>query len=111
MKKTIFLVIIMLLVSQIAFSSATVQTISYEPYQKNEFPQWSYKLRRGETLLFGSLPITLSVTGITYSVVLGLGAQKISANPIQESIAILGIAATLSLLIAITDYIIGEVSE
>jgi hypothetical protein len=111
MKKTILMVIIMLLVSQIAFSSTTVQTINYEPYQRNEFPEWSYKLRRGETLLFGSLPITLSMTGITYSVVLGLGAQKISANPFKESLAILGIAATLSLIIAITDYIIGEVSE
>ncbi len=111
MKKIVLMVIIMLLVSQIVFSSTTVKTIAYEPYQRNEFPEWSHKLRRGETLLFGSLPITLSITGISYSVALGLGVGKISANPLQESLAILGIAATLSLIIAITDFIIGEISE
>jgi hypothetical protein len=62
-------------------------------------------------LFFGSLPITLSFTGLSYSLAQGLGSGTFSNDPFQESIAIFGIAAGLSLIIALTDYILGEMEK
>jgi hypothetical protein len=31
---------------------------AYEPYQKDEFPEWLIDLRRGEIIFFGSFPFT-----------------------------------------------------
>lgn len=112
MKRAAMVFIIILLIVHTGFAAPnTAGTTRYEPYDINEFPAWSLKLRRGETLLFGSLPITLSVTGLSYSVALGLGVPKFSNDPFKESLAVFGIAAGLSLIIAITDYILGEMEK
>lgn len=109
MKRITLVMLIFILCMQIGFT-ATDSTL-YEPYAPEEFPEWSFKLRRGETLLFGSLPITLSLTGLSYSVALGLGAQKFSNDPFTESLVVFGIATGLSLIIAITDFILGELEK
>jgi hypothetical protein len=109
MKRAMIVLFIMLLCAQMGFSAAN--STVYEPYGIDEFPDWSLKLRRGETLLFGSLPITLSLTGLSYSLALGLGAGKFSDDPFKESLTVFGIAAGLSLIIAITDFILGELEK
>jgi len=109
MKRATIVLLISMLCTQIGFS-ATIPTV-YEPYKNDEFPTWSVKLRRGETLFFGSLPITLSLTGFSYSLAQGLGSGTLSNDPFQESIAIFGIAAGLSLIITLTDYILGEMER
>ncbi len=83
----------------------------YEPYREDEFPQWSIKLRRAETLLFGSLPITVGVTGLVYGAAQLVGAERLHSDPIRESLAVIGIAGALSLAVVIADYIIGEMQN
>ena len=83
----------------------------YEPYRLDAFPQWSIKLRRAETLLFGSLPITVGVTGLAYGTAQLLGADKLHTDPLRESLAVIGIAGALSLAVVIADYIIGEMQN
>ncbi len=83
----------------------------YTPYSQDEFPQWSITLRRAETLLFGSLPITLGVTSLSYAAALSLGASPFYSDPSKNTLALIGIAGGLSLLVAITDYILGEMQK
>lgn len=109
MKRATIVLLIGILCAQIGFSATT--PTAYEPYGIEEFPTWSLKLRRGETLFFGSLPITLAFTGLSYSLAQGLGAGSFSSDPFKESLSVFGIAAGLSLIIAITDFILGEIQR
>ena len=82
----------------------------YEPYEKEEFPIWSLELRRAETIFFGSLVITFPVAMGVYA----LGKQFGMPTPpetYQEVLIEAGIAAGLSLVIALTDWLIGRFSE
>ena len=83
----------------------------YVPYSADEFPQWSIKLRRAETLLFGALPITLGMTSLSYAAALSLGASPFYDDTFKDTMAVIGIAGTLALVVAIADYIIGEMQE
>lgn len=103
MKKIVVIVLLLLLCLH-------PLTADYVPYSEDEFPAWSIKLRRAETLLFGSLPITVPVATLGYSLAVSLGAPRFSADPFYDSLSVFGVAAVLSLGIAIADYIIGEMS-
>ena len=80
----------------------------YEPYTEEEFPIWSHELRRAESIFFGSLAITFPLSMGAYSLATSLGAQGPS-EPYQQVLIQLGVAAGLSLIIALTDWIIGAV--
>ncbi len=95
----------------VVFSITILGAADYEPYRIDEFPEWSVKLRRAETLMFGSLPITIGVTGLAYSTAQLLGAAKFSQDPFVDTMTVIGIAGGLSLVIAVADYIIGEMQE
>lgn len=89
---------------------AADQLPAYEPYTQEEFPIWSGKLRRAEILFFGSFPLTLPVTILGYNIATSLGAPPFEATPgIKTTLSQVGIAAGLSFVIALTDFIIGEV--
>jgi len=103
-RKTIAIVVLVVLCLQPLMAD-------YTPYSKDEFPQWSLKLRRAETLLFGSLPITLGMTSISYAAAISLGASPFYNDPTKNTLAIIGVAGGLSLLVAITDYILGEMQK
>lgn len=104
-RKLIALVLLSLWLGQLGAQSTNVH--GYESYVDSEFPRWSHLLRRGEALFFGSLPITFAFTSLGYS-----AAQAMGAAPFKrEALALVSIAASLSLAIAITDYIIGEVQR
>lgn len=105
MRRSIALVLLLLLFFHPLWAD------TYEPYSADEFPQWSIKLRRAETLMFGSLPITFAFTGISYSVARSFGAQQFSADPIRESLTLFGIAGVMSVAIALADFIIGEMQD
>jgi hypothetical protein len=92
----------------VLFVLSPVMSADYEPYHIDEFPQWSIKLRRAETLFFGSLPITLGVTGLAYSAVQLASQNTWFSEPVQDSLTVLSIAGILSLGIALADYIVGE---
>jgi hypothetical protein len=85
--------------------------VKYVPYDANEFPLWSIKLRRAETLAFGSLPITFALVNLSYGAATSLGAPSISNDGMRESLTLLAVAGTLSIVVAIADYIIGEMQD
>ena len=105
MKRGISIMLLVLFLIHPVFSN------DYTPYSVDEFPQWSITLRRAETLMFGSLPITLGVTSLTYSVAQTFGASQFSTDPLRDSLTVLGIAGALSIAVALADYIIGEMQN
>lgn len=82
--------------------------LSYEPYGEDEFPIWTMKLRRAESLFFGSLVITLPLSVLAWNLMENAG--WVSADGIQEVGWQMLIAGGLSLSISAADWIIGEVS-
>ncbi|HKL60642.1 MAG TPA: hypothetical protein VJ863_12155 [Sphaerochaeta sp.] len=108
MKKSIVLVMILLFcVSLVPLASASLP--SYEPYQEDEFPLWTYKLRRAEILFFGSFVLTMGVASLTYSLAVNAGWAPPAKDDLTALFIQAGIASGLSLGIAVADYIIGEV--
>lgn len=81
--------------------------LSYEPYGEEEFPIWTMKLRRAESLFFGSMVITLPVAAIAWGLMESAG--WVQADGIQEFGFQMLMASGLSLGIAGADWIIGEV--
>ncbi|MGI6432457.1 MAG: hypothetical protein ACOXZ4_01115 [Sphaerochaetaceae bacterium] len=84
---------------------------AYEPYTRDEFPQWSLQLRRAETIAFGALPLTFAATSLGYNLALSFGAQRFSADPLYDSLATLAVAASAAVIIALADYIITEMQK
>jgi hypothetical protein len=37
-----------------------------KPYERDEFPEWAWNLRRGEIVAIGAFPVALILTGISY---------------------------------------------
>lgn len=110
MKKTLFIVVLILFCcSLVPLTSASLP--AYEPYEEEEFPLWSYKLRRAEILFFGSFVITMAVASLSYSLVVNAGWAPEAKNDLTAVLIQGGIASGLSLGIAIADYILGEVGE
>lgn len=74
----------------------------YEPYRQDEFAPWMQDVRRGETLFFGSLPISFAAASLTSAL---LPEQQ---QPVRFKLGItLGISAGIALL----DYILGKFGE
>ncbi len=92
-KKILALILIICLV----FPVFALDMKNAEPYKDEEFPKWLRKVRRGEILFFGSLPLTYAATTLGTSL----------ANKDMEFLPKLGIAAGASALIAIVDYFLG----
>lgn len=82
---------------------------SYMPYEQDEFPLWTYKLRRAETLFFGSLVITLPVSALLYRLAVSSNLLPSQNDPLSDLLVQASIAASLSLGISVADFIIGEV--
>lgn len=107
MKKTMLLMILLLFcVSLLPLASASLP--AYEPYQENEFPLWTYKLRRAEILFFGSFVLTMGVASLTYSLAVNSGLVPPAQDALTALFIQAGIASALSLGITVTDYILGE---
>ena len=108
MKKTLVLVMLLLFcLSLVPLASASLP--SYEPYQEDEFPLWSYKIRRAEILFFGSFVLTMGVASLTYSLAVNAGWASPAKDDLTALLIQAGIASGLSMGIAVADYIIGEV--
>ena len=107
LKKIIAFIMIISIVLTPLFSEAE---LSYEPYGEDEFPIWTMKLRRAESLFFGSLVLTFPIAMLTWNI---LEHQDIvhTSQPIQAFGWQMLIAGSHSLTIATADWIIGEVSE
>jgi hypothetical protein len=92
-----------------------------EPYTDEEFPSWAHSLRRGEILLFGSLPITFLLTNIGYGLIRfaahdfdssytpGLfGGSELVPYEDGEKIGMIAVSLSLSAVLASVDYFIGR---
>ncbi len=106
MKKTIALILIFSILA-LPLMADPIQ-YEYEPYTEEEFPIWAHELRRAESIFFGSLAITFPLSMGAYALVTSLGVQGPS-EPYQQALIQLGVAAGVSLIIALTDWIIGAV--
>ncbi len=108
MKKVLFFMIFLMATMPLA---AADEKVTYEPYQRGEFPQWAYELRRGETLFFGSLVITFPLAVLGWNSINALGGDLPTSPAFDTTLKQAGVACVLSLGIALADWIIGEVQE
>jgi len=108
MEKTL-LIMVLLLFCLSLFPLASASLPAYEPYQENEFPLWTYKLRRAEILFFGSFVLTMGVASLTYALVVNAGWAPPAKDALTALFIQAGIASGLSLGITVADYVIGEV--
>lgn len=109
MRRALALLLIMLILAPSVMVAEPLP--GYVPYEADEFPLWTYKIRRAEQIFFGSMMITIPITALVYSLLVN---NEIVASPTSVAQAYLiqgAIAASLSLGISITDYIIGEVRK
>jgi hypothetical protein len=100
----------------------TPPTRTPEEYGKEEFSPFLKALRRGEIILFGSLPISLFLTFEAYD----LGRFLINDRRLEyapwpfrppnaaqyskeETIGILVTAVSVSLVLAVADYVVGRI--
>jgi hypothetical protein len=94
------------------------------PYEKEEFPEWMHVVRRAEIVLIGSIPITLFFSKMGYQLV-RYGINDFNPdylpelfgnhNPIplteKEKRGILISTIIASGVVALTDFILGEVEK
>jgi len=127
-----FLVILFLSVQNFYAASTSTEeknedyiTINFEPYTKDNIPDWAHDLRRGEIITLGSLPFTTLSTTFMYSLYRYYNSGFDSTyfpNPFpsssdeadldtDEQIAILKYSCIFSLFVGVTDYIICTIQE
>ncbi len=106
-KKLIALLLVFIFLSSPLFADAE---LTYAPYGEKEFPIWTMKLRRAESLLFGSLVITLPVSSLIWSLLSSFDVVH-ADNDMQAFLYQLGMAGALSAVISTADFIIGEVTN
>ena len=123
MKKSLLSVILLSFVISLAPATLYAQTedTTPVPYEEEEFPQWMLDVRRFEIISVGSLPFTMLGTSLVYSGVMVATGQLASfPNPfdktapqltINDQLAVLGIAACISIGISLTDLIITLVKR
>lgn len=105
MKKLIALMLIFALSFNCVFADA-LDTMTYEAYSAEEFPDWANKLRRGESLFFGTLPITFAITGLIVGIA-NSGNTPLGGTEASQTLISLGIGAGASLIVALTDFFLG----
>lgn len=107
MRKTVAIILVLVLSANL-FADALPK---YEPYRDEEFPIWSQQLRRGETLFFGSLVITLPIVTLGTTLINSMGGNIPTDNAVGLRLGQAGVACVLSLGIALADYFIGRAQE
>jgi hypothetical protein len=107
MKRTLAWLLILCILLPLPLFSDPLPT--YAPYEQDEFPLWTYKIRRAETLFFGSMVITLPVSALLYRLALSSNILPAQEDALSDLLVQASIAATLSLGISVADYVIGEI--
>ncbi len=93
-----------------------------EPYAEEEFPDWMHTVRRFEIISLGTLPFTFLATFLVYDFVRYANsgfnpdfALFGSTNPVPyatgEKVGVVVAACSVSILIALADYLIGKARE
>lgn len=100
--------VVLLLLLIFLFSLGAQPLPTYEPYAKEEFSIWTYKIRRAESLFFGSLAITFPLSYGLYSLARSSGLISTPSSDLNALLIQSSIAASLSLGLAVADYVVGE---
>ncbi len=92
------------------------------PYDPEEFPPWVHDLRRAEIIMIGSIPVSIILSGLVYSLYRWaehdfsqeyspgiFGSQAAKELDETEKKSVLTITVSISGLIALADFIIGKV--
>ncbi len=103
-----------------------------EPYTAKEFPGWMLDLRRGESLFFGSFPLFFIFAGLGYDYYYyyavsgqnpaytpwpagpGTSGWTTTTNASQlsdKTKTLMLVSATASLMLALTDWLIGKLTQ
>ena len=101
MKKTIAIIIMICFSALVCVPIFALTLNDYEPYSNDEFPKWALDLRRAECIFFGGIPIAFPLTALTFSLF------KQETNFLKT----LGIACSVTAVIAVVDYILGVINE
>lgn len=120
-KKFIFLLLLSMYSSTFVFGENWV-LISHlndeaepEPYEKEEFPEWAWYIRRFEIMLLGSFPIIYIMTSFSYDLyyLAASGGEDSfgSHRDDQDLINMVVITASICGVIAIADLIISLVKR
>lgn len=99
MAKKIITILLLLCISSSLFA---LDMSKAEEYSENEFPHWAVTLRREETVFFGSIPFTFTATSLIMN-----KALKQDWSFWKTA----GVACSASAVIAIADYIIGQIKK
>lgn len=108
MKKIAIIIFLVMFSINTPIFSDDFKLNNFEVYSIEEFPEWSIKLRRAESLFFGSLALTMPISLLTYNVGIKSGIISANNNEMTNLMYQVSFAAALSLGITLTDYILGE---
>ncbi|MBK5200071.1 MAG: hypothetical protein JJE21_00880 [Spirochaetaceae bacterium] len=108
MKKIAIILFVIIFSACTPIFSDSFKLNNFEPYTVEEFPEWSIKARRAESIFFGSLALTMPVSLLSYTVVGKTGIISTSNDDMTNLMYQVSFAAALSLGITLTDYILGE---
>ena len=112
MKRLISLLLIISVLLLPCYSAAPQSTpVKYEyvPYEAGEFPEWAVELRRAESIFFGSFVIALPVSIGVYNLAKSWGMP--GSTPSMEALYQVAGAAGIASVIALADWIIGEMQK
>ncbi len=101
------------------------ESFDYEPYTREEFPEWAHDLRRFETILIGSIPISFFFTNMGFDTVAyvehGYDQNYLplffGSSPEKDELRYntrmdrLAMSLSLSAAIAILDYFLGRIGK
>lgn len=103
-----FLAVVLIFAISFSLFSDPIE-FEYEPYTEDEFPLWTYELRRAESIFFGSLVITFPLSMAAYNIAANLGMNtpdETYKQVLQQALW----ASGASLAIVLADWIIGKTS-
>jgi hypothetical protein len=113
-------VLILILTGLFLFSCATTTTLTSSttedsdepvPYTDDEFSDGLLKLRRAEVLLFGALPLFYMFTSLGYDTYFDMTSATAPSDTNTELAQKFGITVSLSAVLALADFIVGEVQD
>ncbi|NLZ77813.1 MAG: hypothetical protein GX911_07590 [Spirochaetales bacterium] len=105
MKKAVAVLMILLILIPVNLFSEPLA--GYEPYEEGEFPLWTYRIRRAETIFFGSLVITFPLSILLHGVARSAGIIPPGSGEMNDLLAQAAIAGALSLGVSVADWVLG----
>ena len=100
--KTFLIIFLLFVLFSNNIFAYTTSLPSYEPYEASEFRPWMHKLRRAEVITLGATALTFPVVGLI---------AKYDDNTTDGFWKKFAWSAGAGVLIAVADFVIGEVQE